>query len=102
MSAASPEQPLPTGVLRWTIIGTLLVGAFVFSLNARGYVLQSQVVIQAFGLDRYKIQWVTGLEGVACADLAVLEHLPDEGVRSASGVPAWGRIVSPWARWANR
>jgi MFS family permease len=65
MSAASPEQPLPTGVLRWTIIGSLLVGAFVFSLNARGYVLQSEVVIEAFGLDRYKIQWVTGLEGVA-------------------------------------
>jgi hypothetical protein len=65
MSAAPAEQPLPTGVLRWTIIGTLLVGAFVFSLNARGYVLQSQVVIQAFGLDRYKIQWITGLEGVA-------------------------------------
>jgi hypothetical protein len=50
---------------RWTIIGTTLVGAFVFSLNARGTVLQSAVIVQAFALDRYKVQWITGAEGIA-------------------------------------
>lgn len=65
MSASAAEEALPTGVQRWTILGTLLVAAFVFSLNARGSILESQVIIQAFALDRYKIQWVTGLEGVA-------------------------------------
>ena len=63
--SAAAEQALPTGAQRWTIIGTLLVGAFVFSLNARGSILESQVIIQAFGLDHYKIQWITGAEGVA-------------------------------------
>ena len=63
MSAAPAEQTSPTGVRRWTIIGTLLVGAFVFSLNARGTILESEVVIQAFGLDHYKIQWITGRRG---------------------------------------
>jgi DHA2 family lincomycin resistance protein-like MFS transporter len=65
MSAASAEQTLPTGAEKWTIIGTLLVGAFVFSLNARGTILESAVIVQAFGLDRYRIQWITGAEGVA-------------------------------------
>jgi hypothetical protein len=65
MSPASAEQTLPTGLQRWTIIGTTLLGAFVFSLNARGIILQSGVVVQAFALDRYKIQWITGAEGIA-------------------------------------
>ena len=65
MSAASAEPTLPTGAEKWTIIGTTLVGAFVFSLNARGTVLVSGVIVQAFALDRYKIQWITGAEGVA-------------------------------------
>jgi DHA2 family lincomycin resistance protein-like MFS transporter len=65
MPAVTDEQTLPTGVQRWTIIGTLLVGAFVFSLNARGTVLQSGVIVQAFALDRYRVQWITGAEGVA-------------------------------------
>jgi MFS family permease len=65
MSAASAEQPLGTGALKGTIVGTLLMGAFVFSLNARGSVLESPVVVQAFALDRYKIQWITGAEAVA-------------------------------------
>src|SRR6516165_1089961 len=65
MSAPTVEQTLPTGTHRWTIIGTLLVGAFVFSLNARGSVLESPVIVQAFALDRYKIQWITGAEAVA-------------------------------------
>jgi DHA2 family multidrug resistance protein len=47
------------------MIGTLLVGGFVFSLNARGSMLESPVIIQAFALDRYKIQWTTGAEAVA-------------------------------------
>ncbi len=41
------------------------MAGFVFSLNARGYILESDVVTQAFGLDHYKIQWVTGPEGIA-------------------------------------
>jgi DHA2 family lincomycin resistance protein-like MFS transporter len=65
MSASTAEQTLPTGAQRWTVIGTLLVGAFVFSLNARGSVLESPVIVQAFALDRYKIQWKTGAEAVA-------------------------------------
>ena len=65
MSTSSAEQTLPTGARRWTVIGTLLVGAFVFSLNARGSVLESAVIVQAFALDRYKVQWITGAEGVA-------------------------------------
>jgi DHA2 family multidrug resistance protein len=65
MSASPAEPTLPTGAQKWTIIGTVLVGAFVFSLNARGSILESPVIIQAFALDRYKIQWITGAEGVA-------------------------------------
>jgi hypothetical protein len=65
MSASATEQALPTGAQKWTIIGALLVGAFVFSLNSRGSVLESAVIVQAFALDRYKIQWITGAEGVA-------------------------------------
>jgi DHA2 family multidrug resistance protein len=65
MSDSPAEQPLPTGAQRWTIIGTTLVGAFVFSLNARGTVLESELKTQALALDHYKIQWVTGAEGVA-------------------------------------
>jgi DHA2 family multidrug resistance protein len=65
MSASPAEQPVPTGAQRWTIIGTTLVGAFVFSLNSRGSVLQSPVVVQAFAMDRYKVQWITGAEAVA-------------------------------------
>jgi hypothetical protein len=65
MSSSAAEQPLPTGAMKATIIGTILVGAFVFSLNARGSILESPVLIQAFALDRYKIQWITGAEGIA-------------------------------------
>jgi hypothetical protein len=65
MSASPAEQTMPTGALKGTMIATVLVGAFVFSLNARGTILESDQKIQAFALDRYKIQWVTGLEGVA-------------------------------------
>ncbi len=65
MPASIAGQTLPTGAQRWTIISTTLVGAFVFSLNARGSVLESPVIVQAFGLDRYKVQWITGAEAVA-------------------------------------
>jgi DHA2 family multidrug resistance protein len=65
MSASPSEQPLPTGALKWTIIGTALVAALVFSLNARGSILESPVIVQSFALDRYKVQWITGAEGVA-------------------------------------
>jgi MFS family permease len=65
MSASPAGQALPTGAQRWTIIGTTLLGAFVFSLNARGSILESPVIVQAFALDRYKVQWITGAEAVA-------------------------------------
>ncbi len=65
MSASTAEQPSPSAAQRGTIIGTLLAGALVFSLNARGSVLQSPVIVQAFGLDHYKVQWITGAEAVA-------------------------------------
>jgi DHA2 family multidrug resistance protein len=64
VSASAAEQTLPTGAQKWTIIGTVLVGAFVFSLNARGTILESAVIVQAVALDRYKVQWITGAEGV--------------------------------------
>ncbi len=62
---ASAEPTWPTGAQKWTIIGTTLVAAFIFSLNSRGSVLLSPVVVQAFALDRYKVQWITGAEAVA-------------------------------------
>jgi DHA2 family multidrug resistance protein len=65
MPASPAEQTLPTGAQKWTIVGTALVGAFVFSLNARGTILESALIVQAFALDRYKIQWITGAEGIA-------------------------------------
>jgi MFS family permease len=57
-----PEQP--TGLARWLMIGTLLLAAFTYSLNAKGTVLESTIIIQCFALDRYKVQWITGPEGV--------------------------------------
>src|SRR5580658_10468853 len=65
MSASTAKRTLAIGAEKWTIIGTTLVGAFVFSLNARGTILVSGVIVQAFALDRYKIQWINGAEGVA-------------------------------------
>ncbi len=44
---------------------TVLLGAFVFPLNARGTVLETGPKIEAFALDRYKVQWITGAEGIA-------------------------------------
>jgi Major Facilitator Superfamily len=64
LSVASAKQPAVSEVQRWTNLSTLLVAAFVFSLNARGSILVSRVTVEWFGLDRYKIQWVTGLEGI--------------------------------------
>jgi hypothetical protein len=65
MSPSTAAQTLPTGAEKWTIIATTLLGAFAFSLNARGTILVSGVVVQALGVDHYKIQWVTGAEGIA-------------------------------------
>jgi hypothetical protein len=65
MSAATAAPTTPTGTHRAALIATILVAGFIFSLNARGYILESDVVTQAFGLDHYNIQWVTGLEGMA-------------------------------------
>ncbi len=65
MSTSPAIEASPTGARKWTIIGTILLGAFVFSLNARGTILESELLIQAFALDHYKIQWITGLEGIA-------------------------------------
>jgi MFS family permease len=64
--AASPARPTdPTGAQKWAIVSTVLSGALVFSLNARGSVLESPVIVQAFALDRYRVQWITGSEAVA-------------------------------------
>jgi DHA2 family multidrug resistance protein len=65
MSATPAGETVPTGVWKWVMVGAIMVGAFVFSLNARGSVLENPVIIQALALDRYKIQWITGAEGVA-------------------------------------
>jgi DHA2 family multidrug resistance protein len=76
MSAATAGQTLPTTAHTRTVIGTLLVGALVYSLNARGWVLISPVVIQALGLDHYKVQWITGPETLAgLASLFASIHL---------------------------
>jgi DHA2 family multidrug resistance protein len=61
----SPCQLVIGGAQKWTMIGTVLVGALVFSLNARGTVLEGDIKVQAFALDRYKVQWINGAEGVA-------------------------------------
>ena len=55
---------MPTGVRRWVVIVTLLVGFFTYALNGRGSVLESPLIVQAFALDHYKIQWITGVEGI--------------------------------------
>ena len=65
MSTSPAVKPSLTGARKATVVSTLLLAAFVFSLNARGTILESEQLVQAFALDRYKIQWVTGLEGVA-------------------------------------
>jgi MFS family permease len=65
MSASAAEPPLPTGAVKWAIIATCLLGAFLFSLNAKGTILEANVIIQAVSLDRYKVQWVNGPAGVA-------------------------------------
>ena len=65
MSASPAVEASPTGARKATVIGTILLGAFVFSLNARGTILESELIVQAFELDHYKIQWITGLEGIA-------------------------------------
>src|SRR5260370_37257364 len=54
-----------TGARKATVVSTILLAAFVYSLNARGSVLESELIVQAFALDRYKIQWINGPEGVA-------------------------------------
>src|SRR5260370_24251179 len=54
-----------TGARKATVVSAILLAAFVYSLNARGCVLESELIGQAFALDRYKIQWINGPEGVA-------------------------------------
>jgi MFS family permease len=65
VSTSPAVEPSITGARKATVVGTILLAAFVYSLNARGSVLESEVVVQAFALDRYKIQWINGPEGVA-------------------------------------
>jgi MFS family permease len=65
VSTSLAIEALPTGARKGTVIGTVLLAAFVFSLNARGTVLENGIIVQAFALDRYKVQWITGPEGVA-------------------------------------
>ncbi|HEV3256093.1 MAG TPA: MFS transporter [Gemmataceae bacterium] len=65
MSTSPAVDASPTGARKATVIGTILLAAFVYSLNARGSVLESELIVQAFALDHYKVQWITGPEGVA-------------------------------------
>jgi MFS family permease len=65
MSPPTAIDPGPTWAAKWTIIGTVLLGAFLFSVNAKGTVVEANVIVQAVGLDRYKVQWVNGPAGVA-------------------------------------
>jgi MFS family permease len=65
VSGSVVVETSPTGARKGMVIGAILLGAFVFSLNARGTVLESDLLVQAFELDRYKVQWITGLEGIA-------------------------------------
>jgi MFS family permease len=64
MSTSPAHPPLPTGAARGTVVGTVLFAAFVYTLSAKGTVLQTEQIIQAFHLDRYRVQWITGSEGV--------------------------------------
>jgi MFS transporter, DHA2 family, multidrug resistance protein len=64
VNAPTAKESLPVGAMKWTILATVLAGAFVFSLNVRGTILESNLEIQSFALDRYKVQWITGTEGV--------------------------------------
>jgi MFS family permease len=65
LNPPAPQQMLLVGAQRLTLIITLLVGALAFSLNARGTILEGDLQIQTFALDRYKVQWITGVGGVA-------------------------------------
>jgi predicted MFS family arabinose efflux permease len=64
MSKAIPAAAAPTGAMKWTVVGTVLLGAFIYSLNAKGTILETNIIIQEFALDHYKAQWITGAEGV--------------------------------------
>ncbi len=101
MSASPTEQTLPTGALKGTIISAVLVGALVFSLNARGTILESMQTIQAFALDRYKVQWITGLEGVAGLTSLFASIYLIKVCGSSARLPSGHRSASPPARWAN-
>jgi predicted MFS family arabinose efflux permease len=54
----------PTGLAKWLMFGTLLLAGFTYSLNAKGTVLESTIIIQRLALDHYRAQWITGPEGV--------------------------------------
>jgi MFS family permease len=63
--AAAPKEPVPlSGVAKWTVMATIVLGCFVYSLNGRGTVLQENLITQEFALDRYSAQWITGPSGV--------------------------------------
>jgi MFS family permease len=64
MSTGPVEPPVLTGAARWTVVFTVLLSALVYTINTRGTVLQTNQIIQAFDLDRYKAQWITAPEGV--------------------------------------
>jgi DHA2 family lincomycin resistance protein-like MFS transporter len=64
MSTGLAEPPLLTGAARWTVVFTLLLSALAYTVSTRGTVLQTNQITQAFDLDRYKVQWITGPEGV--------------------------------------
>src|SRR5262249_53643452 len=51
----------PTGARKWTIIIALLLGFFAYALNTRGSTLEGSLIVQAFALDRYRIQWISAM-----------------------------------------
>jgi MFS family permease len=51
---------MPTGAAKWTVLGTLLLTAFAYTLNTKGTILESKLIVQALGTDHYRNQWLTG------------------------------------------
>jgi MFS family permease len=104
MSTAAAQPSLPTGAAKWTVVGTLLLAAFVYTLNTKGTVLQTEQIIQAFHLDRYRVQWITGAEGIMglVAIFAPLYFVKVHGVRrlflAGAGCLALGSLGTMLAR----
>jgi MFS family permease len=82
MSTGAAQTPL-TGAARWTVVATLLGGDFVYTLNSKGTILQTGQIVQDFALDRYRVQWITGPEGIVglVAIFAAIHFMKVFGIR---------------------